>query len=1001
MTLKKVLIAFLLVASFFLIVSYAKAAPVSWDGNVSTGVLQPLQSLWGSTVKFANFVASSTNVASSVTYRLGLGTAAPTALLDVNGASIFRGVPTFQDVSPTLITAVVGSAGYIVQSNIDGTGLGGQNVFQRSGGTTAVPTATLTSMGLGSLSFRGYTGSGYTGSKVFVSGVATQDWSTTANGTRLAISTTPNDSTTLTTRFVIDQSGFIGIGSGTAPSSLFHISSAPSSVSWGARGIFFATEAQTATDTTGVGAVTLRAANSFGVPTFASTNAVTVTNAANLYIAGAPVAGTNMTITNGHALYVNSGIGYFGGNVGINSTVPYTFLTINASTTASSTGSQIRLQSAVASITTGLIIGGVDFISRDSQITDPGGLRSGNITVEANRAHTSTVVDSDMVFRTVGGVGIELQEKMRLAASGVGIGTSTPFGSFGLQAFSSINRLLSFTDSTGAEIASMTSTGELGLGTTTSATSNFGLAATTGTAAGNNGDNVARLIHSAASQTGAGLVLGSVRAANSAFNHLSVIADYDGTPVEQVTIRGDGNMGVGSTTPSSKFSVLNTLGGTTPLFTVASSTAGAATSSAIYVRSDGGVGINSNTPRALTSAALTVGGNQSGNAAVEFAMGSAATIQCFNTSSAYCALTFDGSTSSFRSNATSGTFQTFRAITTTLAGATVGANFDYTTAVTNAAQNFSGITLSTAAVTAANTNTLRGMTISPGAITNAAGATTYIGALITMPAITQSAGTLTSTGLRINGGTVTSGTAYALITDIAAGSIGFGTTTPTARLTLASSTTAISGLNLDYGATPTTLRIGDIWGEVTTLMFSWFDGISHYFASNTYSALADKTINTISDVSAFNATNGTGYVGTTTIPANYMKVGKKFTITGWGVYSTPALNTSTVTIKIKYGATTVATVTTNALPAAATNLPFDFIADCTVRSVGATGTIVCNGMFNYATALTAAAATSNALVSGVVTIDTTAQSNIDVTGAWSAVTTETATVQQSSIDFKN
>ena len=132
-----------------------------------------------------------------------------------------------------------------------------------------------------------------------------------------------------------------------------------------------------------------------------------------------------------------------------------------------------------------------------------------------------------------------------------------------------------------------------------------------------------------------------------------------------------------------------------------------------------------------------------------------------------------------------------------------------------------------------------------------------------------------------------------------------------------------------------------------------------------------------------------------------MKVGKKFTITGFGVYSTPIANTSTVTIKIKYGATTVTSVTTGALPASATNLPFTFNADCTVRSIGATGTVICNGMFDYATALTGIVKTTNALISNTVTIDTTAQSNIDVTGAWSAVTTQTATVQQSSIDFKN
>lgn len=210
------------------------------------------------------------------------------------------------------------------------------------------------------------------------------------------------------------------------------------------------------------------------------------------------------------------------------------------------------------------------------------------------------------------------------------------------------------------------------------------------------------------------------------------------------------------------------------------------TTSYIILQPTGGnVGIGVSTPAAL----LTVGGAQAGNAGLEVVPGSGVVIQGYNrTGGAYASLQFDGSTTGFRTSSTSGTLHTFRQLTTTLAGAVVGAAFDYSTSVTNVAQNVTGIALTTAAVTGAATNTLRGLTITPGAITNVSGTSTYIGALITMPAITQSAGTLTSTGLSIVGGTVTSGTAYALITDATAGNIGFGVAAPASRLHVVSTT---------------------------------------------------------------------------------------------------------------------------------------------------------------------------------------------------------------------
>ena len=86
----------------------------------------------------------------------------------------------------------------------------------------------------------------------------------------------------------------------------------------------------TFTDTSSTGTVAISAINGFNTQTLASTNTITVTDAATIYIGGAPSAGTNTTITNRNSLYVASGISRFLGAVTINGS--------NVNTTISPTG---------------------------------------------------------------------------------------------------------------------------------------------------------------------------------------------------------------------------------------------------------------------------------------------------------------------------------------------------------------------------------------------------------------------------------------------------------------------------------------------------------------------------------------------------------------------------------------------------------------------------------------------------------------------------------------
>lgn len=76
------------------------------------------------------------------------------------------------------------------------------------------------------------------------------------------------------------------------------------------------------TVTWATGALTNQRAVKIKAPTLAFVAASTVTNAATVYIDRAPVAGTNATITNSFALWVDAGATRLDGNLGLNGSAP-------------------------------------------------------------------------------------------------------------------------------------------------------------------------------------------------------------------------------------------------------------------------------------------------------------------------------------------------------------------------------------------------------------------------------------------------------------------------------------------------------------------------------------------------------------------------------------------------------------------------------------------------------------------------------------------------------
>ena len=95
----------------------------------------------------------------------------------------------------------------------------------------------------------------------------------------------------------------------------------------------FSIASNTYTSTTSSGTISTAGIYNFGTPTLSASNATTITNAASMYIGGAPVASTNVTLTNPYSLYVAGGNSFFGGNIVLSSA---TRLSLNSSSILSS-----------------------------------------------------------------------------------------------------------------------------------------------------------------------------------------------------------------------------------------------------------------------------------------------------------------------------------------------------------------------------------------------------------------------------------------------------------------------------------------------------------------------------------------------------------------------------------------------------------------------------------------------------------------------------------------
>lgn len=158
----------------------------------------------------ANFFVRDVTGGSRLPFRIRPG--APTSSIDIAS----DGQVGFGDASPEFKIDAVGSNlddGTIsITSGNGNVSDGARFLARRARGSAGAPTAILSGDRIGTIAFQGYTGSGYSGNSATFGASAEENWTTTAQGSRFFINTTPNGTTAPEVRMTVKNDGKVGIG---------------------------------------------------------------------------------------------------------------------------------------------------------------------------------------------------------------------------------------------------------------------------------------------------------------------------------------------------------------------------------------------------------------------------------------------------------------------------------------------------------------------------------------------------------------------------------------------------------------------------------------------------------------------------------------------------------------------------------------------------------------------------------------------------------------------
>lgn len=257
----------------------------------------------------------------------------------LNGTNTWSGMNVFNlntAAAPTPATGaglqLVGTDATVSRAEVDAFGAIGAFTVRRADGTGASPTALQSGDQIGAFNFHGYYvtgGPAYSGVQASVQGFATQNWTSTANGTKIVVCTTPNSSTTCTTSATFDQdqsatfantvnaTTFVGAVTGHSSLDLALTGgtlsggltmngaaitlSGNQSVTYGTAGIRIKGVAATFNDPLSSGTVAAAYTDTLGGNTLTATGATTITDYNTLNIAPA-TASTNITVTRKHSI---------------------------------------------------------------------------------------------------------------------------------------------------------------------------------------------------------------------------------------------------------------------------------------------------------------------------------------------------------------------------------------------------------------------------------------------------------------------------------------------------------------------------------------------------------------------------------------------------------------------------------------------------------------------------------------------------------------------------